>query len=169
MCNQWNNHLRVGEEGSCHCKGYSEWPVLFQGDLHGRGVVGWDVPVRRHLGSDRTGTLWAIFTSALLKKTKFLIARFCTCRIAPPLENNCGKTYNSCVGVEWLFGRPVGRYEVVPSVGVPTAIAAWVNLITVDKLLFAVTAEIRKSKRFSNSDEASSIFVLTSVQQLPWF
>jgi hypothetical protein len=169
-CNGWNNHVRIGEEGSDHCDGYSEGPVLLQGNLHGRRIVGSDVSVRGHLGSDHTGTLWAIFASALLEKfnERCLLLVFYSHTLLS-LENNLRKTYNSCVWVEWLFGRSFGRYEVVPGIGVPTASAASVNLIAVDKLLFAVTYNKVNILDDSTIVQNKKLGSLTSVKQRTWF
>jgi hypothetical protein len=49
-----------------------------------------------------------------------------------------GSLYRGSVRVERLFGRSKGPiFEVIPSVGVPSAVAAFVVWVTVDQVLFA--------------------------------
>jgi hypothetical protein len=117
--------LRVGVKGSDDGHGRGKWPVLLQSQLHGRGIFSLNVIVIRHVGCDHGSFEFATIS---LKMTEINIKILIE-------EMNENVLYDGDISVKLVFRRSFDFLDVIPTVGVPTTVAAAANRVAINQLL----------------------------------
>jgi hypothetical protein len=96
-----------------------------QSQLHGRGIFSLNVIVIRHVGCDHGSFEFATIS---LKMTEINIKILIE-------EMNENVLYDGDISVKLVFRRSFDFLDVIPTVGVPTTVAAAANRVAINQLL----------------------------------